>query len=78
MSQNSSGLLDTQMLAGLTDAKVAIVYTEWNDKIVGALVEGCERVGHLFRIHATYIDGVRVTQTRPYEVIHFGELGVGA
>lgn len=54
MSQNSSGLLDTQMLAGLTAAKVAIVYTEWNDKIVGALVEGCERVLQQFNATITY------------------------
>ncbi len=53
-SQNSSSLLDKQALAGLTMPRVAIVSTEWNDKIVGALIEGCERV--LQEFNATVIN----------------------
>src|SRR5436190_1362263 len=44
MSQHNSSLLDTQQLAGLSSTRVAIVYTEWNDRIVNGLIEGCERV----------------------------------
>ncbi|MBL7718137.1 MAG: 6,7-dimethyl-8-ribityllumazine synthase [Flavipsychrobacter sp.] len=43
-SQNSSTLLDTASLKALTNARVAIVCTEWNDKIVAELVNGAERI----------------------------------
>ncbi|MCB0697957.1 MAG: 6,7-dimethyl-8-ribityllumazine synthase [Chitinophagaceae bacterium] len=43
-SQHSISLLDTSSLAGLTHAKVAIVYTEWNDKIVAEQMAGAARV----------------------------------
>lgn len=43
-STNSSTLLDTSGLAGLQNAKVALVYTEWNDKVVDKLILGCEQV----------------------------------
>jgi 6,7-dimethyl-8-ribityllumazine synthase len=46
VSQNSSGLLDTRQLEKLEAAKVAIVYTEWNDKIVRELLNGCESMIH--------------------------------
>lgn len=49
MSQHNSGLLDTQALSGLKDARIAVVYTEWNDKIVGGLIEGCERILHQYQ-----------------------------
>jgi len=44
MSQHSSSLLDTQALSTLANARVAIVYTEWNDGIINAQLEGCERI----------------------------------
>lgn len=47
-SQNSTSLLDTHRLAGLDLARVAIVQTEWNDKIVRELVNGCESIVHKF------------------------------
>lgn len=48
MSQHNSGLLDTHHLAQLTTPRVAIIYTEWNDKIIRELVNGCESVLHKF------------------------------
>lgn len=47
-SKNSAGLLDTQSLGALASPRVAIVYTEWNEKIVGELLNGCERILHGF------------------------------
>ena len=47
-SQNSFSLLDTHKLADLKLPKVAIVHTEWNDKIVRELVNGCEGIIHHF------------------------------
>jgi len=43
MSQHNNSLLDTQLLSGLSPARVAIVYTEWNDSIIAGLMEGCRR-----------------------------------
>ncbi len=43
-SQNSSTLLDTASLKELTNARIAIVCTEWNDKIITELVNGAERI----------------------------------
>ncbi len=47
-SKNSFSLLDTQALEQLKLPKVAIVHTEWNDKIVRELVNGCEGIIHKF------------------------------
>lgn len=47
-SQHSISLLDTHNLQRLELAKVAIVHTEWNDKIVRELVNGCEGIIHMF------------------------------
>ncbi len=47
-SQNSTSLHDTERLNNLKLAKVAIVYTEWNDKIVHELLNGCESMVHRF------------------------------
>lgn len=44
MSDNNASLLDTSALKSVKGAKVAIVYTEWNEKIVGELVNGAERI----------------------------------
>lgn len=43
-SANSSSLLDTSALQALKNARIAVVYTEWNDKIVGELMNGCNKV----------------------------------
>ena len=53
-SSASPSLFDTTSLSSLSGARVALVTTEWNDAIVAALVEGCERVLSRF--------GARVTQ----------------
>jgi len=47
-SQESSSLLDTRRLEHIKLARVAIVHTEWNDKIVRELVNGCESTIHKF------------------------------
>ena len=47
-SQNSFSLLDTRQLESLKLPRVAIVHTEWNEKIVRELVNGCESVIHKF------------------------------
>jgi 6,7-dimethyl-8-ribityllumazine synthase len=47
-SQHSTSLLDTHHLEHLAAAKIAIVHTEWNDKIVRELVNGCESMVHKF------------------------------
>jgi 6,7-dimethyl-8-ribityllumazine synthase len=44
MSQHNSSLLDTHQLAALTSARVAVVYTEWNDTIINGLRNGCARI----------------------------------
>lgn len=43
-SKHSISLLDTATLDNLSSARVAIVYTEWNDKIVTEQIAGAERV----------------------------------
>jgi len=47
-SHNSFSLLDTHLLEQLKLPKVAIVHTEWNDKIVRELLNGCEGIIHRF------------------------------
>ncbi len=46
--QHSTLLTDTGTLQELKQAKVAIVYTEWNDKIIRELRNGCESMLHRF------------------------------
>ena len=43
-SQNSASLFDTAGMKNLAGARVALVYTEWNDRIVAEQIKGCERV----------------------------------
>ncbi len=43
-SKDSTGLLDTHSLEVLVSPRVAIAYTEWNEKIVGELLNGCEQI----------------------------------
>jgi len=44
MSQHNATLLNSDALKELKDAKVAIVYTEWNEEIITELVKGAENV----------------------------------
>lgn len=53
-SQHSSSLLDTQSLSGLTTPRVAIVHTEWNDKIVAAQLAGCYKILEQFNAEIIY------------------------
>jgi 6,7-dimethyl-8-ribityllumazine synthase len=57
-SQNSNALHDTTMLRELKLARVAIVHTEWNDKIVQELLNGCE--GRLHEYGADIINKLAV------------------
>lgn len=43
-SQQSASLFQTEHLRELQQPRVAIVHTEWNEKIVAAQLEGCERI----------------------------------
>jgi len=44
LSSDSNSLLSLQGLEGLKGARVAIVCTEWNDKIVAAQIEGTQKI----------------------------------
>ena len=48
MSQHNTGLLATDSLKNMKLPRVAIVHTEWNDKIVRELTNGFEGVFHQF------------------------------
>jgi len=48
MSDNNNSLLDATKLNLLKDARLAIVHTQWNEKIVHELVNGCESMLHRF------------------------------
>lgn len=47
-AHHSFSLLDTHALEHLSLSKVAIVHTEWNDKIVRELINGFEGIFHKF------------------------------
>ena len=57
-SQHSISLLDTQSLENLEKARVAIVHTEWNDKIVREQINGCESI--INRFNGTITDKLAV------------------
>lgn len=57
-SAHSTSLLDTSALQSLTNAKVAIVYTEWNDTIITALRDGCKSI--LSQYNATITHDIAV------------------
>ncbi|HXS36013.1 MAG TPA: 6,7-dimethyl-8-ribityllumazine synthase [Flavipsychrobacter sp.] len=42
-SQDSTSLLETTAIKQLKRSRLAIVYTEWNEKIVNELLKGCEK-----------------------------------
>ena len=55
-SQDSNSLLDTTVLHTLANPRVAIVYTEWNEKIVAEQLSGCNRIlsAHNSLLSGTY------------------------
>lgn len=57
-SQNSSSLLDLSTLETLKNASVAIVKTEWNEKLVKLQMEGAEKVVQLASANISYIESV--------------------
>ena len=57
-SHDSLSLFNTEALQHLTNARVAIVYTEWNERIVAEQRKGCASV--LNQFNATIIDEVVV------------------
>ncbi len=48
MSQHNSGLLDTHHLENMVAPRAAVVYTEWNDKIIRELLNGFESEFHKY------------------------------
>ncbi|HEY9177970.1 MAG TPA: 6,7-dimethyl-8-ribityllumazine synthase [Flavipsychrobacter sp.] len=56
-SKHSISLSDTSALRNLQHARVAIVCTEWNDKIVAEQIAGAERV---LREHGADLTGIHV------------------
>lgn len=57
-SQHSTSLLDTHQLDQLKHAKIVVVHTEWNDKIVRELMNGCESMLH--RLGGTIMEQIAV------------------
>jgi 6,7-dimethyl-8-ribityllumazine synthase len=59
LSQDSNALLDTSILQSLANARVAIVYTEWNDKIVAEQLAGANRIltAHQATINSYIVPG---------------------
>jgi 6,7-dimethyl-8-ribityllumazine synthase len=43
-SQHSEALFNTEVLKGLSKARLSIVFTEWNDKIVAEQLKGCGKI----------------------------------
>ena len=52
-SQHSTSLLDTTALEELKDARVAIVFTEWNDQIVAAQLNGFDKIATVLNVTVT-------------------------
>jgi 6,7-dimethyl-8-ribityllumazine synthase len=85
-SADSPSLFDTSSLQFLKGAQVAIVSTEWNEAIVGKLIEGCMRILGNFGAAVTYnlkVPGAvelvhacnavaSVTRNTPEAIIAFG------
>ncbi len=53
LSQDSQSLLDTSTLHNLSKARVALVYTEWNEKIVAEQLNGFRRIANAFDVTVT-------------------------
>jgi 6,7-dimethyl-8-ribityllumazine synthase len=58
MSQHTDSLLRTDALQNLKGARIAIVHTEWNDKIVAEQLSGCRKIAKQFG--ATITDTIAV------------------
>jgi 6,7-dimethyl-8-ribityllumazine synthase len=59
-STDSNSLLDISGLSGLHGKKVALIGTEWNDRIVAALVDGAKRIALQSGVvisHELYVPG---------------------
>ncbi|HTN45899.1 MAG TPA: 6,7-dimethyl-8-ribityllumazine synthase [Flavipsychrobacter sp.] len=52
-SQDSNSLLDTTLLEDLKDARVALVFTEWNDQIVAAQLNGFDKIATALHVQVT-------------------------
>jgi len=60
LSSESNNLLDISALVNMENARVAIVATEWNDKIVAAQMEGAKRIAQQCNAvitHEIYVPG---------------------
>lgn len=57
-SQHSTALHDTDKLQQLSKPRIAIAYTEWNDAITSALVEGCLQTLEPYGASVTHIAAV--------------------
>ncbi len=53
-SAHSVSLLDTSALQGLAHARVAVVYTEWNDTIITELRNGCYKILNQYNAVVTH------------------------
>lgn len=58
LSENSNSLLNLASLASLKNAKVAIVKTEWNDKLVNLQMQGAEKIAALANAKIVTIESV--------------------
>lgn len=52
-SLHSTSLLDTTPLVDLKDARIAVVFTEWNDQIVAAQLNGFDKIATALGVHVT-------------------------
>lgn len=83
-SQDSISLLDTSGITDLSGTRIAIAYTEWNEKIVAEQIAGAERVCKQLGISTIEMHAVPgsfelpyacrqiAEQTKPDAVIAFG------
>ncbi len=53
-SAHSASLLDTSGLNSLAFSRVAIVSTEWNEKIIEELINGAQRIFDKFNVNVYY------------------------
>lgn len=76
-SLHSASLADTSALEGLTQPRLAIVYTEWNDKIVGELMNGAEQIAKQFGSIITHKIAVPGSFELPFACKQIWETSVG-
>lgn len=70
MALHNEKLLLTEHLSELNEPRIAIVYTEWNDQIVTALMEGCKRVAIAFGAKVTHEIAVPGSFELPFACRH--------